>query len=149
MIVYSDPNDDSLVKTDLELLQAERTSSKKACTDNVLVLKGSCGDGNTATASLSSTGVIIVSADAFHNNVSTGAVTHTDGVDNNHPAASLLSAHTDSLLESSTEPPLLGLQLRFQLPSSTYATMLIRELTKESTSKDFQSALSTAGADEK
>eukprot|EP00955_Chlamydomonas_euryale_P092378 364702-Chlamydomonas_euryale.AAC.6 len=37
---------------------------------------------------------------------------------------------------------LLALRLRFQLPSSTYATMLMRELTKQSTSKDFQAALS-------
>ena len=42
--------------------------------------------------------------------------------------------------------PLLALALRFQLPSSCYATMLIRELTKQSTTKDFQVALSAAAA---
>ena len=42
--------------------------------------------------------------------------------------------------------PLLALSLRFQLPSSCYATMLIRALTKQSTAKDFQASLS-AGQD--
>ncbi len=44
----------------------------------------------------------------------------------------------------SSEAPLLALCLSFQLPSSCYATMLIRELTKQSTDKEFQSALSLA-----
>lgn len=41
---------------------------------------------------------------------------------------------------------LLGLKLVFKLPSSSYATMLIRELTRESTSKAFQSKLSAIEA---
>jgi tRNA(Glu) U13 pseudouridine synthase TruD len=39
---------------------------------------------------------------------------------------------------------LLGLQLEFSLPPSSYATMLVRELTKESTSKNFQKGLTAA-----
>lgn len=35
----------------------------------------------------------------------------------------------------------LALQLTFTLPSSTYATMLIRELTKMSTTVDFAKSL--------
>jgi tRNA(Glu) U13 pseudouridine synthase TruD len=35
----------------------------------------------------------------------------------------------------------LGLRLSFFLPSSCYATMLIRELTKKPTDKDFQMSL--------
>jgi tRNA pseudouridine13 synthase len=40
------------------------------------------------------------------------------------------------------EGPLLALALRFTLPPSSYATMLVRELTKSSTSKGFQRGLS-------
>ncbi len=40
--------------------------------------------------------------------------------------------------------PLLGLLLDFTLPSSAYATMLIRELTRQGTSRAFQSALTQA-----
>ena len=47
---------------------------------------------------------------------------------------------------ASASGPLLALSLRFQLPSSCYATMLIRELTKQSTAKEFQASLS-AGQD--
>ena len=42
------------------------------------------------------------------------------------------------------EGGLLGLQLEFSLPASCYATMLVRELTKESTSKDFHKGLTEA-----
>lgn len=42
------------------------------------------------------------------------------------------------------EGPLLALELRFQLPSSCYATMLLRELTKGSTSKEHHVGLSAA-----
>lgn len=47
------------------------------------------------------------------------------------------------------DPPpveLLGLKLSFILPASSYATMLIRELTRESTSKSYQSKLSAEAA---
>jgi tRNA pseudouridine13 synthase len=38
---------------------------------------------------------------------------------------------------------LLGLLLTFKLPSSCYATMLLREITKSSTAKSFQKTLAT------
>ena len=39
--------------------------------------------------------------------------------------------------------PLLALQLQFVLPPGTYATMLLRELTKESTEAQFQAQLTS------
>ncbi|KAG2486127.1 hypothetical protein HYH03_015221 [Edaphochlamys debaryana] len=46
----------------------------------------------------------------------------------------------------SGEGPLLALSLRFRLPPSCYATMLLRELMKTSTSRTFHSGLSAAAA---
>jgi tRNA pseudouridine13 synthase len=40
----------------------------------------------------------------------------------------------------------MAVLLQFQLPSSCYATMMIRELTKESTSKEHHKAMTGAAA---
>jgi tRNA(Glu) U13 pseudouridine synthase TruD len=45
--------------------------------------------------------------------------------------------------ETTSPPQLLSLLLDFCLPSSAYATMLIRELTREGTSRGRQAALTT------
>ena len=61
-------------------------------------------------------------------------------------AEPLLPGPVGDMAAAASAGPLLALSLRFQLPSSCYATMLIRELTKQSTAKEFQASLS-AGQD--
>jgi hypothetical protein len=46
----------------------------------------------------------------------------------------------------STSPPLVGLELKFTLPPGTYATMMLREITKQGTDTDFQAQLTAATA---
>ncbi|GAX77363.1 hypothetical protein CEUSTIGMA_g4809.t1 [Chlamydomonas eustigma] len=153
LLRYSDPNDDTLVATDLEQLQASSAfSSKKVC--NV----------DRVTASLSSDAVMSggnkhaprINAAALNGCRSIVDITDAENIIATTDGGLSSGLQTDSATNESAQsasalelPRFLGLQLRFQLPSSTYATMLIRELTKESTSKDFQAALSNAGSCQK
>lgn len=64
------------------------------------------------------------------------------GADGAHEAATaaVSTCHVDG------QGPLVALLLSFQLPPSTYATMLIRELTKQSSASKYQKGLSAAAA---
>ena len=50
------------------------------------------------------------------------------------------------VVSKSEEVRLKGLQLKFTLPPGTYATMLIREITKHSTSAQYQTQLTATAA---
>lgn len=66
-----------------------------------------------------------------------------------HPDADLASTDLQALQGGAPPPPdgqgpLLGLRLAFTLPASCYATMLIRELTKQPTSVAHHKGMSAA-----
>ena len=50
------------------------------------------------------------------------------------------------VVKKSTESKFKGLQLKFTLPPGTYATMMIREITKHSTSSQYQTQLTATAA---
>jgi tRNA(Glu) U13 pseudouridine synthase TruD len=56
------------------------------------------------------------------------------------------STPTAAAVDGGPGGPLMAVLLQFQLPSSCYATMMIRELTKESTSKEHHKAMTGAAA---
>ena len=62
-------------------------------------------------------------------------------------ASKLKSVDTDRSRKASGEQMKQALHLSFSLPSGTYATMLLREVTKESTETEFHSRLTEASRD--
>ena len=57
-----------------------------------------------------------------------------------------IEGENEVMVSKSQEVQLKGLQLKFTLPSGTYATMLIREITKHSTSAQYQTQLTAAAS---
>ena len=57
-----------------------------------------------------------------------------------------IEGENEVVVSKSREAQLKGLQLKFTLPPGTYATMLIREITKHSTSAQYQTQLTAAAA---
>ncbi|GLC42432.1 hypothetical protein PLESTM_001332600 [Pleodorina starrii] len=109
---YNDPNDDSLVLTDLELLSGRGRDANTQHTDSSSPPVASSNGGGA-------------------------------GAGGQPPPQPPQPPQRGSVRGSG---PLLALELRFQLPSSCYATMLLRDLMKTSTSKSFHAGLSAAAA---
>lgn len=166
--VRSDPNDDSLVETDLEKLTksthtapeagTEQRQAKRARPDSAGTSEAAQGPQSGSEAGSSGQAGTAMEADE------PGSVQQGGDEQQTSQGQQALGSSSSQGLQGASDPaqasatkqgaldtasgvvpkPLLALNLRFQLPSSCYATMLIRELTKQSTHKDFQAGLSGA-----
>ena len=125
---YSDPNEE-LVPTEasyLRKMKLEKTTKRNDKKNSEIPIEFSTESKPYALTNLSS-------------------FTHTE-IPGKYGPGDGDEAEEVIVVKKSTESKFKGLQLKFTLPPGTYATMMIREITKHSTSSQYQTQLTATAA---
>ncbi len=146
LIRFRDPDQDSLLATDLEVMQkAERERLAALPPPPPPPPPAAAGAGGTAGDALNGSlvGVVLPPPPLLPGDSGFAGQQDEDHNEKEEAAAAHGGGQGGEVEEA--EGKLLGLQLEFELPPSCYATMLLRELTKECTSKAAHKAASLHG----
>lgn len=137
LVRYSQPNDESLVYTDLDRIQQGDGCNKKPKRyRGTEKPQQHVQPPSIASPTPQNNGPAMLDSET-----KCAAIDQELPVSSGNDPSNLPGAST-----SAADQPLLALRLKFFLSSSCYATMLVRELTRESTSKAHQTKLMSKGS---